>query len=92
MQTIKFNTGRTYSTAGQRIAAQRIESGEIVLFDLDRHLDNILPAGIDLTQKDVMWAYDLNMYVFPSDIGMSYADYYEIVGALRELANTVESI
>ena len=90
--TIKFNTGRTYSAAGQRIAAQRIESGEIVLFDLDRHIDVMLPVGIELTQKDVMWAYDLNMYKFPSEIGMSYGDYYEIVGALRELANTVESI
>jgi len=90
--TLKFNTGRTYSAAGQRIAAQRIESGEIVVFDLDRHIDLMLPASIELTQKDVMWAYDLNMHTFPSEIDMSYADYFVIVDALRQLANTVNSI
>ena len=90
--TLKFNTGRTYSAAGQRIAAQRIESGEIVVFDLDRHIDLMLPQGIELTQKDVMWAYDLNMQTFPSEIDMSYADYFVIVDALRQLANTVKSI
>jgi hypothetical protein len=92
MNTIKFNTGRTYSDAGQRIAAQQLDSGEIVVFDLDRHIDVILPFGVEFTQKEIMWAYDLNFYTFPSDIGMSYPDYYEIVGALRELASTVKPI
>jgi hypothetical protein len=27
------------------------------------------------------------MYVFPSEIDMSYGDYYEIVNQLREIAN-----
>lgn len=90
--TLKFNTGRTYSAAGQRIAATQLESGHIILNDIDRHIDVMLPAGVEFTQADIMRFYDLSCYVFPNEIDMLYADYYEIVNALRDLANTVESI
>jgi hypothetical protein len=49
----------------------------------------MLPAGVELTQSDVMWAYDLNMQKFPSEVGMSYADYYAIVGQLRDAAASI---
>jgi hypothetical protein len=81
---LKFNTGRDYTENGQRITAQRIESGEIIMLDIDRHIDLMLPADIELTQKDVMWAYDHNVQIYPNDIGMSYADYYAVVQHLRE--------
>ncbi len=87
---IKFNTGREYTEHGQRIAATRdADTGTIILVDLDRHIDLMLPAGVELTQSDVMWAYDLNMQTFPSEIGMNYADYYAIVGQLRDAAASI---
>jgi hypothetical protein len=89
MTILKFNTGREYTKNGQRIAATQLESGEIVLLDIDRHIDVMLPAGVEFTQADIMWAYDLNMYMFPSDIGMSYGDYYALVQQLRDAAATL---
>jgi len=83
MKTLKFNTGRKYSEHGQRIVATQLESGHIVLIDLDRHIDAMLPAGVEFNQADIMQAYDHSWYVFPNEIDMSYGDYYDIV---RELA------
>jgi hypothetical protein len=86
MEILKFNTGREYTEHGQRIVATQLESGHIVLLDLDRHIDIMLPPGVEFTQADIVWAYDLNMYMFPTDINMSYGDYYEIVHQLRDAA------
>jgi hypothetical protein len=87
MKTLKFNTGRQYTQHGQRIVATQLESGHIVILDIDRHIDVMLPAQVEFTKSDIVWAYDLSMYVFPSEIDMSYGDYYEIVNQLREIAN-----
>ncbi len=92
MQTITFNTGRTYTEFGQRIAATKLESGHIVMLDIDRHIDVLIPAQVDLTQRDIMWAYDNNIQIFPSDISLSYGDYYEIVNQLRAAAGEVPCI
>jgi hypothetical protein len=92
MQTLTFNTGRTYTECGQRIAATQLESGHIILVDVDRHLDVMLPAQVEFTQSDIMWAYDLSMYVFPSEIDLSYGDYYDIVGKLTDVAREVACI
>jgi hypothetical protein len=89
MEILKFNTDREYTKNGQRIAATQLEGGEIVLLDIDRHIDVMLPVGVEFTQADIMWAYDLNMYMFPSDIGMSYGDYYALVQQLRDAAETI---
>lgn len=86
MQILKFNTGREYTEHGQRIVATQLESGHIVLLDLDRHIDIMLPAGVEFTQADILWAYDLNMNTFPNEIGMSYGDYYELLDQLRAAA------
>jgi len=83
MKTLAFNTGRTYTEHGQRIAATQLESGHIVILDIDRHIDVILPAQIDFTQRDIMWAYDHNMYVTPHEIDLPYGEYYDIVNQLR---------
>lgn len=92
METITFQTGRDYTEHGQRIAATRIESGEIIIVDIDRHLDVMLPAGVELTQSDIMQAYDRSWYVFPNDVGMTYGDYYEIVNSLRDAAAAVKGL
>ena len=84
MKIIKFNTGRGYTENGQRIVATQLEGGQIVLLDLDRHIDVMLPAGVEFTQADILWAYDLNMATYPNDIGMPYGDYYELLGQLRD--------
>lgn len=92
METIKFNTGRTYTDKGQRIAATRLDTGNIVLVDLDRHLDLMLQAGVEFNQADIVQAYDCSWYAFPEEIGMSYSEYYDIVRQLREVAETVEEV
>lgn len=89
MQTLAFNTGREYTAKGQRIAATQLEGGEIVLLDIDRQIDLMLPAGVEFTQADIMWAYDRNMHTFPNEIGMSYGDYYELVNQLRKIAESI---
>lgn len=86
MEILKFNTGREYTKNGQRIAATRLDNGHIVLFDVDRQIDVMLPAGVEFTQTDIMWAYDLNMYVFPNEVNMSYGDYYNVLAQLRDAA------
>jgi hypothetical protein len=83
MQTIKFNTGREYTEHGQRIIATQLEGGNIVLLDLDRHIDVMLPVGVDFTQAEIMQAYDHGWQVFPDSIGMNYGDYYALLDALR---------
>lgn len=87
MQTIKFNTGRTYTVQGQRIAAALLDSGDIYFVDIDRHIDGTIKANgldrqdvIDLglfTQRGVMAAYDSNDYAWtstPEDLRRQLAD------------------
>jgi len=83
INTIVFNTGRTYTEGGQRIAARRLECGAIVMIDIDRHIDYLLPADTALTQRAIMRAYDENAVVYPSDVGLSYQDYYAVLDDLR---------
>jgi hypothetical protein len=55
---IKFNTKRLYTAHGQRIAAEEVAGG-VVMVDIDRNLDYFLP-GCLLTQTHIMDAYDWN--------------------------------
>jgi len=84
MQILKFNTGREYTEHGQRIVATQLETGHIVLVDLDRHIDLMLQAGVDFNQADILQAYDHAWYAFPEDIGLSYSEYYDVVRQLRD--------
>ena len=83
MKIIKFNTGRDYTEHGQRIIATQLEGGQIVLLDLDRHIDIMLPAGVEFNQAEIMQAYDHAWQIFPDSIGMSYGDYYALLDQLR---------
>lgn len=83
MKTIQFNTGREYSDQGQRIIATQLEGGQIVVLDLDRHIDLMLPATVEFTQADIMQAYDHAWQIFPDSIGMSYSDYYDLLAQMR---------
>ena len=87
--TIAFNTGRLYTEQGQRIAARRLTTGHIIMMDIDRGIDYLLPAYVELNKRDVMSAYDSNSHVYPSDIGLDYSDYYAVVKELSHIANTI---
>ena len=83
MKIIAFKTGRDYTEHGQRIAAAQLDNGCIIMLDIDRHIDLMLPAQIDFSQSDIMWAYDRSICTFPSEIDLPYSDYYAIVDQLR---------
>lgn len=87
MKILKFNTQRGYTPDGQRIAATQLESGHVIMVDIDRHVDILFPVGVELTQTDIMQAYDHGWQKFPNDIDMSYGDYYDIVRQLQKLAS-----
>jgi len=87
METIKFNTGREYSANGQRIIATQLDTGNIVMVDIDRHIDLMLLAGVGFNEREIMQAYDHAWTTFPESINMSYSEYYDIVRELRELAS-----
>ena len=60
-KTLAFNTGRQYSSAGQRIAAGLLNDGGILFVDIDRGLEYLIPAGVaNFTQAAIMAAYDGN--------------------------------
>jgi hypothetical protein len=87
MQTLKFNTGREYSAHGQRVIATLLDTGNIIMIDIDRHIDLMLLAGVGFNQREIMQAYDNAWQTFPENIGMAYTEYYDIVRELRALAS-----
>lgn len=89
---ITFNTGRKYTEHGQRIAAQRVDSGAVVMVDFDRGIDYLLPISTEFTQRGVMSAYDHNRVIYPSDVGLSYEDYYAIIKTLLAAAGAVTAV
>lgn len=60
MKTISFNTGRSYSADGQRIAATQLECGRVLFVDVDRRLQYVTAAPCELTQTAIMRFYDYN--------------------------------
>ena len=90
--TIAFNTGRTYTKCGQRIAARQLDSGHIIMLDIDRHIDCMFTDLTEFNQTDIMVDYDHALCCFPSDVGMSYSDYYAVLADLRAVANDVPCV
>ena len=86
MKTLAFKTGRDYTEHGQRIAATQLDSGHIVMLDIDRHIDYIFTDLTPFTQAGIMKDYDNNVATTPHDAGVSYDEYWEIVNQLRAAA------
>ena len=87
--TIAFNTGREYSACGQRIAARRLDCGAVVMLDIDRHVDYLFSPDTELNQRAIMRAYDNTDVIYPSDVDLSYSDYYAALVDLRAVATDV---
>ena len=62
---VKWNTNRTYTKYGQRMAAVRTEFG-VVFADKDRMICGLIPDGAPLSPKwgtrDIMFFYDRDMF------------------------------
>jgi hypothetical protein len=61
MNSVKFNTGRTYTLEGQIIIARQIEDGRVLFVDLARGVDGVTLLKCQLTQKDIMSNYDAGL-------------------------------
>lgn len=57
MNILKFNTGRSYTAAGQRIAAAEV-AGRVYFVDIDRNIDGTIQEGVPLNPREVLKAYD----------------------------------
>ena len=86
MKTLAFKTGRDYTEHGQRIAATQLDNGCIVMVDIDRGIDLMFCSEFDLTEQDVMRAYDWDICTYPSENNLSYEDYYRLLPQLRQAA------
>jgi hypothetical protein len=88
-EIIKFNSGRSYTAEGQRIAACEIQPGIVYMQDIDRGVDYILRCELD--QYSIMHAYDhADTYaVYCSDLeGFTYEDKRTLRDELTAIALT----
>ena len=58
---VRFNTHRMYSAAGQRIVAAKVD-GLTYFVDIDRMISGVFTEPVELTERDVMRAYDAHEY------------------------------
>jgi hypothetical protein len=89
---LAFNTGRMYGAAGQRIAATRLDDGRVAFVDVDRDLAYVILGEPELTQFDVMFAYDRNM---GADVYIAIPDFDErerVLSQLRDAARAVPAV
>ncbi len=100
VKIISFNTGREYSSCGQRIAAVKLSTGNIAFVDHDRGLDGVTPPVDALIDEKkypefVMRHYD-NGTAAPLDClsgSMGNPDnYYAMRSALRAAAESAPKI
>ena len=93
MKTLSFNTGRTYTPKGQRLACALLDSGNIVFVDVDRNVygtiqangltrDEMLTFG-QFTQNAIMSDYDQSKYA--NDLSANET----IVQQLTAIAQTI---
>jgi hypothetical protein len=62
MKTIRFNTGRLYTKAGQRVTATLRDDGVVTFMDHDRGVSGEFKlCGDRFDEKIVMEAYDHNV-------------------------------
>ncbi len=58
-KTISFNTGRTYTEHGQRIAAMQL-GNDVLMVDYDRCIEYLI-LDCPLDQFSIMYLYDKNL-------------------------------
>lgn len=86
MKTISFNTGRGYTTKGQRIAAGQLDCGRVLFVDIDRGLDYVTAAPCELSQRAVMRAYDYDSTASAYGIIPDYEIRERMIDELKALA------
>jgi len=86
---IAFNTGRAYSAAGQRIAATKLDDGRVAFVDVDRRLAYVILGEPELSQAEVMLAYDYNL---GADVLIAIPDYAERERVLAELRAAAQAV
>lgn len=91
-KTLAWNTGRTYTECGQRIAAALLDNGCIIMLDIDRHIDVLFSDATNFNQHDIMWDYDRNLCSNPNWVDLPYDTYYAVLDELRSVANQVPCI
>lgn len=91
LPTLAFNTGRAYSTEGQRIAAAQLPDGRVAFYDVDRVIDGVTYHQCSLTERDLMKAYGHNEYAqgFLGIFGADHEADLEFTLDLRKLARSV---
>ena len=91
-EIIKFNSGRSYTAAGQRIAAIEVQPGIVYMLDVDRGVDYLLRC--DLDQYSIMYAYDRADFfaVYCSDLeGFTWDDKHALRDELTPIALSAPS-
>jgi hypothetical protein len=90
---ITFNSGRTYTQHGQRIAAADMGNGIVAMSDVDRGIDYVL-KNCALDRYSIMNAYDMGDLASYADKEaiMPYAEFRQFFVELRELAFKVASV
>lgn len=87
--TIAFNTGRGYTDKGQRIAATKLECGRVLFVDIDRGITYATAAPCELTQRDVMTAYDYNDTISEMTAIPDFDARRQLTAELETLAATI---
>ena len=89
-KTIVFNTGRQYSSNGQRIAAMQLDNGAIAFVDIDRGLDYLIPADfspwVRFDRASILSIYDKSSDVLDS---LSQANLSGLIDQLAAAAREI---
>lgn len=93
MNILSFNSNRTYTAAGQRIAAA-VVGGRIHFRDIDRGIDGVLAEGVEFTPRAILAAYDHYMLVegirvWDADGKIDWDASYALRQTLEDAAKTV---
>jgi len=88
-ESISFNTGRAYTSAGQRIAARKLDDGRVLFVDIDRGIEYVTAEPIELTSSAVMAAYD---YACTGGIYDALPDDAERERVLTELRDAARAV
>ena len=89
MKKLVFNTGRGYTAKGQRIAAAQLDCGRVFFVDIDRGITYATAAPCELTQRDVMTAYDYNDTISEMTAISDFDARRQLIAELEALAASI---